>query len=317
MPESWQLFFFSIIVYSLFLHYKNRPLYSIVLGVALGISVLNKGTTLLIFPIVLIYDLYLIVTQAKLRIQNTSLFALSFLIITCSWSFYLSKQVHAPTFISLQANSVLLDGNNEYCTDGYWHPEWRNDSNCFYHQSQQKNKSNVGKVASFYLQNPVFLKNLSYKIEAGFHSLHVVQILLILFFAKLSILLFNWITGNSGSNKRSITWILYLLLLLTFSFLFFFTSFIDNIPYTFVVLFFLIVQIGLPKNDINIFIKLPTHFTILILNFFIFTILFYVCNEVYVSRYVKTMEGIILLSALYYAQSFFPDPLSTFNTSTK
>lgn len=317
MPESWQLLFVSIILYSLFFHYKNRPLYSIALGVVLGISVLNKGTTLLLFPIVLIYDLYLIVTQAKLRIQNTSLFAISFLIVAYSWSFYLSKQVHAPTFISLQTNSVLLDGNNEYCIDGYWHPEWRNDSNCFYNQSHLKNKSNVEKVASFYLQNPAFLKNLTYKVEAGFHSLYSVQILLILFFSRLSVLLFNWITGNSGSNKKSTVVMQYLLPLVAFSFLLFFTGFMENIPYTFMVLLFLFVQIGILKNDIKISLKLPSHFSILILNFFIFTILFYVCNEVYTSRYVKTMEGIILLAVVYYAQSYFTESLKTFNAPKK
>jgi hypothetical protein len=46
-------------------------------------------------------------------------------------------------------------------------------------------------------------------------------------------------------------------------------------------------------------IVFPVPFVIVFLNFFLFTLVFYVCNETYPSRYVKTMDGIFLLMCIY------------------
>jgi hypothetical protein len=46
-------------------------------------------------------------------------------------------------------------------------------------------------------------------------------------------------------------------------------------------------------------LELPSEFFIIILNFFIFTLVFYVCNETYPSRYVRTMDGILILLSFY------------------
>jgi hypothetical protein len=61
------------------------------------------------------------------------------------------------------------------------------------------------------------------------------------------------------------------------------------------------------RNSGNV-MKLPCPFLLLFANFLIFTIVFYANDEVYPGRYVKTMEGIIILSVMYYLSillSFF------------
>ena len=57
-------------------------------------------------------------------------------------------------------------------------------------------------------------------------------------------------------------------------------------------LFSVVIYSILIIKKLKLLIELQFPFILIFLNFFIFTIAFYVCNEVYASRFVKTMEGV-------------------------
>jgi 4-amino-4-deoxy-L-arabinose transferase-like glycosyltransferase len=242
MPETWQFLFLHLILIVLLLYYSGSVKYALILGIILGISVLNKGTTFFLFPIILIYDLYYIFKKKWYHIQKTALFILGFVLITGFWSIYIYQNQRSVIYISTQGSEVLLDGNNELCGDGLWHPEWRNNNSCFYNHDHKKDNPTIIRVINFYYTYPEYLKNILAKISNG-------------------ILVLPSFLFSVG----------FLLTLLVVSFI----------------------------HRIKIPVAIPVQFVIIFMNFVIFTIVFYVCNETYSARYVKTMDGVFILFGFY------------------
>jgi 4-amino-4-deoxy-L-arabinose transferase-like glycosyltransferase len=306
MPENWQLVWISLILIFLSFHYSNRPVYSVALGAVLGISVLNKGTTFLIFPIVILCDACFIMMR-KHRFVNTILLMLPFLIITVGWSLYLSKQTNAWTYISTQSKDVLLDGNNEYCTDGAWHPEWRNNIHSFYYQEHIRNLSPLKKVSLFYVKNPDSITNLVAKIYSGFSSLLTIHILLGLFFTHLSIRLLTGLSNGVKTTNQLSLWMMRVVPGLLFLLLVFFFMTLNANEYACLLILFLLLQTTVFRYGLKKSASLPLPFMILLTNFLIFTILFYTSNEVYTSRFVKMTDGIVLLTITHFIMVSFPE----------
>ena len=223
MSENWQFLFLSIITICMFYHYKGNKSSSIILGITLGLSCLNKGTTFFLFPLIIIADLVYSRTKNRIHWQNMLLFAVAFTVITLLWSVYLSIERDQITYISSQTGEVLLDGNNEFCNDGLWHPEWRNIPGSFYNNDNLSGKPMILRVINFYKKNPLHLLNFPAKIKAGFASIHSFIATITLFLIFLS----EYIYIKSGAitdNRSRIACKLFTLSLFCFSILFWFFS---------------------------------------------------------------------------------------------
>jgi hypothetical protein len=137
-------------------------------------------------------------------------------------------------------------------------------------------------------------------VNAGFVSLLSVRSLLSLFLVGLTLLYYKRITLNSYTFQKNQTrkiWFCLLVLCIPFAIYDLFTFMKVS---AFIFLLFLALQFALLIRKSGNVMKLPYPFILVFVNFFIFTIVFYVNDEVYPSRFVKTMEGIIILSVMYY-----------------
>jgi len=243
MPETFQSFFLHLLILCTARYYRGSIGSAIAAGIILGISALNKGTMILLFPMMIIYGVYRIWTSHKHNYTGLIMFAAGFLVVTGSGSMMLSIEQNRFIYISTQGNEVLLDGNNELCADGLWHPEWRENNSSYYHHDHGENWPSLFRVFQFYYNNPNFLFNLFPKITHGFCVL---------------------------------------------------PSSIFCFAFGFILLFIRWIQ----KAKAPLFV--PAYFYLVFLNFLIFTLLFYADNETYLSRYVKTMDGVFLLTGLYF-----------------
>jgi hypothetical protein len=308
MPENWQLLFISIITYLLFSHFRNKPVFSFLLGTVLAFSVLNKGTTFFLLPTILIYDIYLLVFQKTGRAINTLILLTSFALITGIWSFYLSGQINQPVFVTTQASEVLLDGNNEYCNDGLWHPEWRDNTQSYYYSPDLYNKPNVQKVLSFYFENPKYLRNVFSKLNAGFMSLFSFKVLLgiILTYMAVCFIERKNLKLNTGNFKIGAVFIF-----LALTSIIFYISQTDKYILSATVPILFVLSLLIDKGNSQNRVIVPVPFLIVFFNFLLFVLTFYSCNEVYISRYVKTMEGITILTFLLFSDKLYSCKVNT------
>jgi len=298
MPENWQFLFLSVITICLFYHYMGSRPCSFFMGVILGLSCLNKGTTFFLFPLIVITDLFYNKFKKKGHLYNMLLFALGFSVITGLWSIYVSVERNQLTFLSSQTGEVLLDGNNENSTDGLWHPEWRNNPDSFYNTDKMGNSAGVLRVMNFYLKNPGYLSNFPAKIKAGFAPVYSFNALVCLYFIFLSSSIYRRAKyRTTGLNKTALISVALLLICFSICFGFISRSLNDKLFFIVVILIFLL-SVVVYKRFLNE-LKIPLQFFIILMNFLIFTLAFYVCNETYASRYVKTMDGIFILLTFY------------------
>jgi 4-amino-4-deoxy-L-arabinose transferase-like glycosyltransferase len=299
MPENWQFLFLSVITACLFIHYKGSGTYSVILGLTLGLSCLNKGTTFFLFPIIIVADLFFWRIKNKSHWKNMVLFAVSFAVITGLWSVYVSHERNQLTFLSAQTDEVLLDGNNEYCSDGLWHPEWRDKPDSWYFTDNLEKRPGILRVINFYVKNPRYVSNIPAKFKAGFAPVHSFIALISLYLVFLaSVIYWKSTFPVARLNRTSLRIGTLLLLCLSICFGFFSGSFNDILFFSIVTLIF-VLSVVFGRRLIKE-LKLPYEFYIILLNFMIFTLAFYVCNETYPSRYVKTMDGIFILSGFYF-----------------
>lgn len=308
MPENWQFLFLSLITICLFYHYRGSKMHSIVLGIILGISLLNKGTTIFLFPLIILIDLYYILFKNRNHLLNMLLFAAAVVFITGTWSVYATIQRHQFTFINTQSGEVLLEGNNEYCTDGLWHPEWKAQANSFYNTDNRDGQPGIVRVVNFYYSNPQYISNFAAKIKQGFSPIYSFIALISLYSVLISwLVLFKAkFQPNIGSRLPAYT---IAILLLGFSCFFGFCSkSIHALQFSYVVAGMFFLSAIFYRRLLKVPVTIPLPFVIVFLNFFVFTLAFYVCNETYLSRYVKTMDGIFILTDLYLLFVIFKIP---------
>ena len=240
MPETWQFLFLHLVILCSVWYYRGHTWLAAAAGIILGISALNKGTTFFLFPLIIACDSYYALRRKRFSTRTIFLFVTGFIIVTGTWSMVLSANQHRFIYISTQGNEVLLDGNNEFCTDGLWHPEWREHEKSYYYHDHMENSPAIFRVVHFYMDNPGHFRYLPAKFVNGFFVLPSFILMLVLSMLIIGI-------RNIFKIKKSIS--------------------------------------------------VPIQFIVVFLNFIIFTLLFYVCNETYPARYVKTMDGVFLLTA--------------------
>jgi 4-amino-4-deoxy-L-arabinose transferase-like glycosyltransferase len=299
MPENWQFLFLSLITICMFNHFKGSRNYSILLGILLGMSCLNKGTTFFLFPLIILTDLYYSRFRNKVYWQNIGLFAIGFIVVTGLWSLNVSKQRNQFTYISSQTSMVILDGNNEYCKDGLWHPEWNGNPDSFYNNDKLNGKPKILRVVNFYMSNPGSLSNFPGKIRRAYSPVLSFVTLITFYLILLSVRLYG---ESDVTYKGPVKWLIKIIVVLLFFYSIYFGLFLKTFSdLHFFLIFFLIFfsSIILYKRIFGK-VNLPVEFFIIFLNFLIFTLTFYVCNETYPSRYVKTMDGIFILVSVYF-----------------
>lgn len=304
MPENWQLLFLSAITICLLFHYRGSLAFSMILGLTLGLSCLNKGTTFLLLPLIIVSDILYWRIRNRSHWKNLILFMVFFAVITGPWSLYVSNERNELTFLSAQTNEVLLDGNNEFCSDGLWHPEWRDIADSWYNTDKMDSKSGAIRVLNFYVNNPREIANLTAKFKAGFATVPSFNAMISIYLVFLtSCMYFKSRCLLSGLSRASA--VLFALLILIFSICFGIWSRLIN-DYMFIsFIAFIILLSAVFTRRLKQELKLPMEFFIILLNFLIFTLAFYVCNETYPSRYVKTMDGVFLLSGFYFLLRIF------------
>lgn len=175
---------FSLFCFVLMFIYwqKNKsPQRAFILGLISAISLLVKGTNIFIPLLILIYLGY---EKIKNRLPRWNFFAylLGVILIMLPWSAYASAAAQKPIILSTQSADVLLDNNNEFATDGGWHPEGysaRKDNDysvkknfetgAFYSRPEIKTLSLPAKLLAFFLAYPKMIPGmLLAKIKLGF-----------------------------------------------------------------------------------------------------------------------------------------------------
>lgn len=299
MPENWQFLFLALITILLFYHYRGSGMHSILLGIMLGFSLLNKGTTFFLFPIIILIDMFYVSYKNKSHWWNMLLFVISFVFIAGLWSMYVSVERNQFTFISAQAGEVLLEGNNEFCSDGLWHPEWRDKPYSSYNTDKMGSLPSVIRVVNFYLDNPRYLSNFPAKVKTAFAPIYSFIALISLYLILLSF----WISSKSKFITSIVNkWFGFVIAFLLLCFSIFFSLFsatLNTMMFFSIVALMFFLSILFYKELLKIPIIIPFQFVVIFLNFLIFTLAFYVCNETYLSRYVKTMDGIFILVCFY------------------
>ncbi len=92
---------------------------------------------------------------------------------------YLYINLKGFTLLSIQARTLLLESNNEHCTDGGWHTEARHDS--YYYKSDNKKRPAFLRVINFYIHHPeMILKIFPAKAHSGFKNFFFVQLFCLL-----------------------------------------------------------------------------------------------------------------------------------------
>jgi len=297
MPENWQFLFLAVITLSLYYHFRNRIACSAILGLTLGIACLNKGTVFFLFPIIIVSDIFYWRIKNRMHRKNMMAFCATFVLITGLWSFHISHERGELTFLSAQTGEVLLDGNNEYCSDGLWHPGWRDRPDSFYNNDKLETMPDFIRATNFYIKNPAYLSNFPAKLKAGFAPVGSFIALVSLYLIWLASIIYRkpvW-HGNKHRIRRGR---IVSLLLACFSICFtIFSGELNGILFTAAIaLIFLLVGYQIKKLTKEE--MMPFEFLIILSNFLIFTLVFYVCNETYPSRYVKTMDGILILMSV-------------------
>lgn len=163
----------TIIAFILYEKFKSCASSSF-LGVSVGLALLTKGNLLFVPIFLLGYFLFVFLQIRKKKILiHGSIYLGAFILVIGSWSIFASLKTDSFIVLSTQAETVLLDCNNEFCLDGGWHPEWKvgKSKTSFYANDQMEGSSSTLRVINFYLNHVDIAPRIFYnKVVRGFDS---------------------------------------------------------------------------------------------------------------------------------------------------
>jgi 4-amino-4-deoxy-L-arabinose transferase-like glycosyltransferase len=135
---------------------KHSLFISVLLGVALGISLLVKGSLIFIPLLIVFFELYQLLQSKKqfMRLVSLVVVLLFFVGTIIPWSIYASKKSSSRIILSTQDSNILLDNNNEFCTNGKWHQEWKSNPSSYYNRHPELLKTPSWAVVQFYSSHP-------------------------------------------------------------------------------------------------------------------------------------------------------------------
>ena len=152
---------------------RRRVITACMLGVSLGFALLVKGS-LIFLPILtgIVILISTVVNRDPGGLKRLLVIMASAILTVLPWSLYASAKSGALIVLSTQGGSQLLDDNNEFCTNGRWHPEWVDKKDSFYNTDGIDRERVVAKVVNFYWQHPVLFPRLMFqKLLKGFGPL--------------------------------------------------------------------------------------------------------------------------------------------------
>lgn len=158
-----------------FMAYEQRKgvITAAALGISLGFALLVKGT--LIFLPILTGSMILvgaIMNRDRNELERLLVITAAAILIVAPWSFYVNAKSERLVLLATQEGSQLLSDNNEFCTDGRWHPEWRAKKDSFYNTDGIDRARYLTKVVNFYWHHPALLPRcMTAKFIAGFGPL--------------------------------------------------------------------------------------------------------------------------------------------------
>ena len=142
------------------LGHRQRMSDAFVLGVMMGIGLLLKNYFLPLFIFIAAYELYLAFISKKAPKSNVLSLIMGIILTILPWSIYANHELdkvkpgHAVILITSQGDDVLLGSNNEYSSDGLWHPEWSSYPGSFYDRPEIKAHAGWWQTCSFYYHDP-------------------------------------------------------------------------------------------------------------------------------------------------------------------
>ncbi len=285
---------FLIIICYMFYQSKQTKLSAALLGVILGLGLLTKGS-LIFIPFILLVYLFIrfYKDRNKIDLKNLPIIFTSLILTILPWSIFASYHSNSLVILSIQANTILLETNNEDCIDGDWHPYFRvqgkDDRKYLYNRDNMDNYPASYRVVNFYLTNyNLFPKIMLNKIMLGFSTF---------IFLKISIFIFILGYYSSLLKTRTSTRFYYLLSSVLIIICFAILNRFEINPITeehiFPLLFILIIPPILFLKNIQI--RIPEIMITFFVNFILLTIIFFGDP-----RYVGVMNFVFILSGVYY-----------------
>ncbi len=277
-----------VVLAAIYFHRRRTLLTAAVLGVALGLAILTKGSIIFV-PMIFFGHLLVryIKTKERTNLHQGLVILATFFLTLAPWSIFASVETGAFVAISSEGETILLDSNNEKSTDGNWHPEWRNNKDFFYAKDQLDQKSSTVRVLNFYLTHyamiPKMLFNKTVRGFGTFNYLYVSMIgALVLFCRKFT------------RNKLSVTgYRIYLLvgIILMIATAFEFGTDHPAAPWikTGILILFLLLYFTKWAYE-----KIPVIFFILFVNFLLITLILYGAP-----RLIEVIDFLFILSGIY------------------
>jgi 4-amino-4-deoxy-L-arabinose transferase-like glycosyltransferase len=303
---------FLIVAGYVFFEKRNNSLSSVLLGVSLGFALLVKGVLIFIPLFIGVWLLYKFFRHREKRIlKNLFLMIVSAVFTILPWSLYASLQSNSFVFLSTQGSGSLLDGNNEFNSDGGWHPEWRDRKDSFYNNDSLAQASAMVRVVHFYTHHPDMVPKLIVKkLIKGFAPMMFLLLIFAIIIIERYVVFIDTYVRNKSHASVYYTFALSMLALSIF--LAYYLSERPSSMYTvfrgsqFINILFLIA-ILLPLLVIrlkDLDLHLPPIFFMVFLNFAIIIVMFFAESGVYRSRFVKVMDFIFILTAIQYLFTF-------------
>lgn len=281
MTETLLAFTLFILVLVFIVWEKQRnPLWTFILGLMVGLTLLVKATNVFIPLIMFIYLWYLLIKKIVSKL-NLLTFVLGVVITILPWSYYASKISGRTIILSTQTAAALLDNNNEYANDGGWHPEgYSYNQAAFYNQPEIKSLSLPSKLMAFFVAYPQMFPNIFLaKIELGFGgNIYLRMSLVLIGFSLISQSVLSILKkfGIKINFKITAVMALFMSLLLVYpkngqAFLtIFIMPFLRINPLLFGLILIIILAALIDKKNLKI--DLPASFVILFLNYLLLII---------------------------------------------
>ncbi len=214
----------------------------------------------------------------------------------CAMPFFNKKYLYINfdglTLLTIQPQSLLLESNNEHCTDGGWHQEKKYTD--FYYKNDNKSSSSVIRVLKFYFKNPKMLfKIFPAKLHTGFKSFIFWQLLVILIITSFLLSLLK--------IKKSRFWSIFILFAFIPSLLFI-VQIYEILLSLSIVAAFLVLHVSYFHKKNPYPFPMPLIFNIFLINLLIITLVFYGLN-----RFTFITEFIVIPSTLLYLANMVSD----------
>jgi len=299
---------FLLIIAFIFWEKNKKPIRTFILGLITGLNLLVKASGIFIPLIAFIY-LWRLVMKKNISKLNLVTFVLGVIIMVLPWSYYASKISGKIIILSTQAPNVLLDNNNEYATDGAWHPEgYSRNPDAFYNQPEIKFLSLPAKLLSFFMAYPRMLPNMFLsKIQLGFERyVYLKMALMLIGFRLISQSVLRLLKKFGIKIYFKITEVMSLFIGLLLIYVFFIDrAFLLYITQAFlridILLFGLILMIilGVLIDKKHFKIDLPFPFVMLFLNYLLMTVI-----TSGLPRLTQTIDFVFILVFFKYLLSF-------------